>query len=239
MDTRLENLLKQADESAAIWRPGSYIDRKNDGENEIDPSLRGARRVLLFHIAAILDANDCFLEAIEENEMEYPSYYKLLYRAVVHETIELDSNMNDISESFPPIMTVLDKSMMTHNSSVRRREPTEALQCWEKLNKNTEAIISSRPFNMTTRALVSSQASSAPVKRFFSNLKKVENDRAQFMLCRALVMTGLRRMFVMNEPKNLSLPQVGAQYLEAAHFLRLLLCNARKTQKNSREQHSF
>lgn len=83
IDNRLGHVQKQVDELLAIWRVEDYTSRTNDCEDEFDVSFPCARRVLLFHIAAILKINEPYLEAVDENKMTGASYYKHLHQDFV------------------------------------------------------------------------------------------------------------------------------------------------------------
>ena len=52
------------DASAALWNPTTFGNAL-DGDETIDTNKHEQRRSLLFHIAALVDVNECQLEFID------------------------------------------------------------------------------------------------------------------------------------------------------------------------------
>ena len=60
--TRLVNIGKQGSYTAAMWRPNEPV---SDDSDDPDPSYSEPRRVLLYHISAMLEINEYQLEFID------------------------------------------------------------------------------------------------------------------------------------------------------------------------------
>lgn len=218
---RLGHVWSQVSSSAAMWRPASSNDCDDDDGGDIDPTYHKPRRVLLYHIAAMLDVNECQLEFIDPHPLSRAAYIQVLRRAVVREVVELDNSMSSISSQLEVIYGMLHDHMLTSLQKNGRREPNMALQYWKDLNENP-GIVSPVPFNMVAKACFAAQASSASAERLFSDLGKIENNQCQSLLSSTLEMTELLRVFVQNEVSGSLKLQSGFLHPEAAAFKRLV-----------------
>ena len=207
------------DASAALWRPQSIADA-DDGDETVDISLQKQRRTLLFHIAAVVDVNECQLECIDPSPLSRDANINVLCRAVVRESIELDNKLQPLSESLEPAFGILYSTMVCLLKSHGRREPSEALAFW-KTEKDEYEFFSPKPFNTIARACFSYQASSAAAERLFSDVERWENNHPQSQHTAMLEMSELIRLSVMNELKTIKLPQTGMMHPTGAAFDRL------------------
>lgn len=81
IEHRLGSLWHPVDTAAIIWKPGNGEYPSYD--------IREPRSLLLFHLASILDANECGLECISITDEEKDDYFRSLYSAVAREAKEL------------------------------------------------------------------------------------------------------------------------------------------------------
>lgn len=212
---RLGAVWERVDEEAAHWRPNT------DQESEPDKDLHEARRVLLFHVAAIMDVNECCLDFLDCSENDRKAYKKVLFSAVVREAVELESSLAPRAERLEVVFGLLHDEMREVLEEKCRRDPSAALLFWEQANQ-TSTMISPVPFNTIARAALSSQASSAPAERLFSDLGRREGNQSQSLLSSTLEMSEMIRVFVCNELKNAPLHQNGLMHPKGDAFRRLV-----------------
>ncbi|KAI0558502.1 hypothetical protein FGB62_206g09 [Gracilaria domingensis] len=81
---RLGSLWQPVVADAINWTPGS------DGNSTPLPEMHDSRRVLLFHIVAVMDVNECTLDFLPGSDSERKDYMKTLYDAIMREAIELE-----------------------------------------------------------------------------------------------------------------------------------------------------
>lgn len=210
VDTRFENLWKQASESVSICAQRFMSTAR---------MTVSTRLILLFMVidalhrstlALIQKSVNNFWGHRVEQKGAFLSWKAsiLCFRLWDHRTWVYD---NRKKWKPPSVMAVFHMYMMTHSSSMRRQERTEALQYWKKLNWRTETMFISRPCNMFTRALASFQASFKLAESFFSDSRKLRNEQAQFMFSKTLEINELTREFVKKELSNLCLPWKGVR----------------------------
>lgn len=72
------------DEQSVIWN--RHLEETDEDTNE-RPSKETSlsRRTLLFHIAALIDINECHLDFLDATAEEKGKYYSRLYRAATSE----------------------------------------------------------------------------------------------------------------------------------------------------------
>ena len=75
-----------------------------EGE-EPEPEMRAPRRILLFHLAAILDVNKCELDFLQCSSQQRLDYIENIYSAVARETDKLGDYggfaFKDLTKIFP------------------------------------------------------------------------------------------------------------------------------------------
>lgn len=216
LEKRLGHIWKQVDEASALWHPSEFSD-----VNEPAPQIRESRRTLLFHIAAILDINECQLEAIEPYPLPMDDYMSLLYRAVVREAQELDGSLKKMGANLEVLFSMFHKEMLSELEKNGRKHPSYALRFWAQKNASP-SLISPVPFNGVAKACLASQASSASAERLFSDLGKIENNQSQSLMSSSLEMTEIIRVFVANELDSLENSQIGLMHPRASAFRALV-----------------
>lgn len=219
-DVRLGHLWRQVDEISAEWRPDPS-ERTSDGDERIDADLQKPRRALLFHIAAVLDINECEMEFIDAKPLSREQYIHVVQRAVVREAVELDDNLKAMGENLNILFGMLHDHMRSTLKKVGRKHPSEALTFWRKMNTG-QPMISPRPFNNVAKAFLASQASSAASERLFSDLGQLEGSQSQSQLSSTLEMRELIRMYVLNEIEDTRGAQTSLLHPEGNAFKRLV-----------------
>ena len=220
---RLGSLWEPVSPSVAQWRPVTPLvgsEHISDHEEEPQAEMRGPRRILLFHIASILDVNECELEYLQCSQRDRESYMKVLYTAVSREAMEHEANSVFDIDQLSVVFGLLHKNMRRELQSTSRKEPETTLDYWRKCNSEVSAV-SPLPFNKVIRAALSSQASSASAERLFSDLGRTEGRQRQTSLTSTLEMTELVRNYVNTELRGLQMPQTGLLHPRAFAFKRL------------------
>ena len=217
---RLGHLWGQIDATAALWRPDDTA-CENGEDEDIDESMQKPRRTLLFHIAAMLDINECQFDFIDVSPLSRDAYINVVQRAVVREALELDEKLQPMADNLGVIFRMMHDEMLRTLRSTGRKEPNAALSFWKHQNEKP-GMISPKPFNMVAQACLSSQASSAAAERLFGDLGKSEGNQAQEQLTSTIEMRELIRMFVLSETVELKLPQTGMIHPQADAFQRLV-----------------
>ncbi|KAI0558477.1 Ribonuclease H-like protein [Gracilaria domingensis] len=201
---RLGSIWKRVSEDVAIWLPTAQSGAENILSSSLPasqtpyPEMRAPRRVLLFHIAALLDINECGFDFLDCTQSEKEQYKEIIMNAVIREAIELDSSLSNYGDSLRAVLKLFCGGMYSELQSCGRREPTMALKFWELANERT-GIVSPVPFNRVARAAHSAQASSASAERLFSDLGRLEGHQRQSLLTSTLEMTEIIKAFVMGE----------------------------------------
>lgn len=211
---RLGFIWSPVDARIANWRPDD-----NDGLNT---EMRASRRVLLFHISAFLDINECALECLQCSRDDLSAYYETLCAAVAREATELDGNMPFDTEDLRFMMRILNKQMKSELRNSGRRFPNYALHYWKKCNQDASAM-GPVAFNKIAKAALSSQASSASAERLFSDLGRLEGRERQSLLSSSLEMTATIRNYVNMRLKDADGIQTGLLHPQGVAFKRT--CN--------------
>ena len=174
IESRLSLLWAPVSMSTALWRPSD-----NDGETDVEDDLgpdvfvpnqemHAPRRALLFHVAAMLDVNECALDFLEDG-VGRNDYYQILYKGVVREVVELNGALSSNEEHMQVVFKLFHQGMLQTLLGKGCRDSCEALTFWRRANSQG-AMISPMPFSLLARAALSSQASSAPAERLFSDI---------------------------------------------------------------------
>ena len=146
-----------------------------DDADDPDPSYHEPRRVLLYHIYAMLDINVCELEFIYPYPLSRDAYIQILRKSVVREVIELNDSMGIMKSQLQFNYGILHDSMLNTLRGTGRREPNAAIEHWRYINR-TPGLISPVSFNMVARACLAAQTSSASAGKLFSDLRELENN---------------------------------------------------------------
>lgn len=143
-----------------------------DGESP-PSSFRVPLRVVLFHIAASMDINECEFEWLELQNFEKDEYIKALYSVVAKETIAL-ADTGPFNRAQPVSMFGLFHGhIRVELIKCCRKCPEYAIKFWKEI-KDTVTYTSLFPFKNVGRAFLSAQASSASAERLFSDLRRTE-----------------------------------------------------------------
>lgn len=221
IERRLGKLWKPVEEHVALWSSHCSDDLGYEGSDVPDSDIREPRRVLLFHIAAVLDVNETCLDFLDYTWEQKVGYYEILYKAIVREAKELKKDIYFSAAELKVLFSLFHKSMIQKLQECGRRPIDAALNFWRDVNQSG-SVISPVPFNQLARAALSSQASSASAERLFSDLGRKEGNQCQSILSGTLEMTALIRTYVANEIKALVLPQKGLLHPTASAFRRLI-----------------
>lgn len=227
LDDRFAVLWLPVSDYAARWRPSETVsddeacesDEMEDRNefDEPDRAVREPRRALLFHIAAMLDVNECGLDFLRCTDDEKVEYVNILERAVVREAIELDGDLARDEEMLVTIFKGFHKNMRSWLEKHGRCAANAALEYWKRVNTTTQ-MISPVPFNLVAQAALSSQASSAAAERVFSDLGRIEGSQRQSLLSGTLEMTEVIRGFVTNELSKQTDRQTSLLHSQATQF---------------------
>lgn len=106
---------KPVDAAVITWCPKD--------EDEPERFMRSPRRVLLFHLASILDINECKLEFIQLSEENNEWYYKSLCSTVAREALELGDTAKVSMEQLKTICFIFHSNMRKDLQKIRQREP--------------------------------------------------------------------------------------------------------------------
>ena len=99
------------DRDAAYWRPTAFANSdeqsvssqdKTSSTSEDDcpeKNIHEERRVLLYHLCSLVDNNECSLDFLVVTDLEKKSYFKIFYKALVRETIELYNRLASKEDS--------------------------------------------------------------------------------------------------------------------------------------------
>lgn len=225
LNTRLGLVWQMVDPFAVSWQPDYEEFQEPDGE------MHKLRRVLLFHISAMVDVNECSLAFLDCSESAKRDYFKLLHSAVVRKAVELNGSLQSNISQLEVIFSMLHGEMLKHFEENGRKESGAALIYWKECNEK-RGMISPVPFNMIARAALSKQASSAPAERLFSDLGRKEGNQSQSLLSSTLEMKEMIRAFVGNEIRDIRLGQNGLLHPKAQAFRRTVERVAREIRKS-------
>lgn len=157
--------------------------------------MRSSRRVLLFHISAFIDINECALECLQCSRDELNAYYDTLCAAAARKVTEMNEDVTFDTDELRFMMRILTKQINAELRKSGRKGPNNALQYWKNCNKDASAM-GPVAFNKIAKAALSSQASSASVERLFSDLGRLDGRERQSLLSSSLEMTETTRNYV-------------------------------------------
>ncbi|KAI0561249.1 hypothetical protein FGB62_89g118 [Gracilaria domingensis] len=211
-----------------LWKPVATASIDWDPSNEDQDlhlsggiaTLAEGRRVLLFHLAALLDINECELEFVGSTQYERDVYFHLLYGAQVREIQSLDECSQFSTTSLETLADLFHTNMRQTLKENGRKEPEEALMFWKSANERP-GVVSPVPFNTVARALLASQASSAAAERLFSNIGRREGSQCQSLLSGTKEMCETIRVFVRNELRATDNVQRGLLHVRGEAFRRV------------------
>lgn len=225
---------KVRDRFGILWEPvteGALMWSPTESE-EPCTELRPYRRVLLFHIAAVMDVNECELEFLSVSKCDRESYIQGLHKAVAREALELGDtgklNFNQLVTTFGMLHDEMREVLKTSG----RREAKYALLYWKGINETT-SYSSPKAFNRLAGAALASQASSASSERLFSDLGMLEGRERQSMLSDTLHVTETIRAFCKGNLERNELPQTGTLHPQGAAFKRIATKIAGDVVKNA------
>jgi hypothetical protein len=196
LEARLGHLWRKG--SAAIGRECDEVCNAAQQHNHLQQ-----RRAVLFHMAAMLDVNECSLDWLPESERA--AYYVEMYRAialdkaaiahtadeaVVHDADELAGSRSSCKH----VHTRLMADLQMHG----RREAETALQWWRAASTDNSIIQHVVSLQTAARAVLSMQASSAPAERLFSNSGNLEGDNRHCAAPETMEMYLIIRRFVLS-----------------------------------------
>ena len=111
-----------------MWSP----DDISDDEPPYD--IREPQRTVLFHIASMLDVNECELEFMQCDRLTREAYYIVLYAAIAREVLELKSTDVSTEELLQVLFGLFHQKMRTDLKQCGRRQPQYALEYWRSAN---------------------------------------------------------------------------------------------------------
>ena len=208
---------------SALWTPvGNHVFTWNPSAHEtLAVQERAMRRVLLFHIAAIVDVNECELEFLGLSSSERELYISNMYKAVAREALELGGTGSLTLTQLETLFGMLHSEMREELKKCGRREPSHALSYWKTCN-NVISFCSPKAFNALAKAALASQASSASAERLFSDLGMLEGRQRQSLLSDTLQMTEKICVYVKTYLKDNIIPQHCLLHPQASSFKRLI-----------------
>ena len=101
---RLGDLWNPVAEDTIHWQPSD--------DEEPHAHVRGPRRILFFHLASILNINECHLEFLDCSETERLSYVNSLSSVVACEACELGENSAFSREDLSSLFVLFHKQMV-------------------------------------------------------------------------------------------------------------------------------
>ena len=221
---RFGKMWNAVDDEAVRWCPADTNENVElgSGQESPDKDMHEPRRTLLFHVAAMLDVNECSLDFLDMDDEKKEKYFDLLCAAVVREACELDGEGNISRDKLRVVYGLFHDEMLKTLAKKGRRSPDFALRYWKDLN-NSNSLISPLPFNRIAKAAMSSQASSASAERLFSDLGRMEGDQRQSLLSGTMEMAAVVRHFAIDFIRQVR-PAVQSNLLhpDAAAFKKLV-----------------
>lgn len=223
------------DRFGCLWWPvDSCVINWYPKEGE-EPQLafREPRRVLLFHLTAMLDVNECELEFLQLSSADREQYITMMYSAAAREAIELGDyggfQFKDLKRMFEMFHTHM-RSQLKKNGST----PGYSLEFWHENNK-TVGYASPLAFNKLARACLCTQASSASADRLFSDLGRMEVRACQSMLTSTIEMKEIIRVFVDLKLQEIKPPQGQFLHPKGVAFNRIVTEIAQKVFASTKE----
>lgn len=229
----LELAEKIEERFGSVWRPvdSSILEwEPKDGERP-PASFRLPLRVVLFHIAALMDINECEFEWLQLQNEDKDEYISSLYAAVAREAIALGETGLFNQSQLKSMFGLFHGHMRAELKKRGRKSPEYALKFWKGMNE-TVTYTSPLAFNTVARAFLSTQASSASAERLFSDLGRTEGRERQSLMSSTLEMTEMIRVFVNMDIEDSTLPQRGLQNPKAVAFKRTVQKVARKVNQD-------
>lgn len=196
-DLALELAQRIEDRFGCLWRPvdDRVINWYPKGDEEPQIAFREPRRVLLFHLTAMLDVNECELDFLNLSTEEREEYVTMMYSAAAREAMELGDYGGFQFMELKRMFEMFHTHMRAQLRKNGRRTPGYALRFWNENNK-TVGYASPLAFNKLARACLCTQASSASAERLFSDLGRMEGRACQSMLTSTIEMKEIIRVFV-------------------------------------------
>ncbi|KAI0557019.1 hypothetical protein FGB62_357g02 [Gracilaria domingensis] len=217
LNLRLADIWPPASSTSAAWHLTSSL-----ASDALSQSLvRKERRVILFHLAAILEVIECELDFLGESESAREGYFSLLYYSLIGELRALDDTVSISGSSLQVLFELFHNEMRTSLKRDGRKESDEALHYWRRANECAN-LVSTVPFNMLARAFLASQASSAAAERLFSDLGRREGSQSQSLLSSTTEMCELVRVFVRNELCCMGKEQSGMLHPKGESFTKVV-----------------
>jgi len=189
-----------------LWKMGvaavgrEYDDAVDAGDA---PTYLLHRRAVLFHMAAMLDVNECSLDFLPSSESA--GYYKLMIGCIA---LDHAANMHtkdghvvsdDGIASARYACSNLHIALLADLNKHGRREPEWALQWWREAPKRQDVQMFEALLRPTARALLSMLASSAPAERLFSDAGNLEGGNRHNAATATMEMFLIIRRFVLSE----------------------------------------
>jgi hypothetical protein len=191
LNVRLRQLWHKADNAI-----GKEID---DGVTDFQPK----RRALLFHMAAMMDVNECALDWLPTAERE--PYYEQLCHALALNNAQLAFSSDGVVQTAAEVQLSALLLKRTHANllaqlnKANRQNVDAALNWWRAVEANPLANIDAARFIMSARAFLAMPASSASAERLFSDAGNVENAKRHNQSVAVLDMMLILRGWVRSE----------------------------------------
>lgn len=159
-------------------------------------------RALLFHLAAMVDVNECALEWLPDAERA--AYYKKLFKAMALDKAQLDFASTGKAAEDDEITTNEQLFSRVHAQLLEsagdiRGDVDKALEWWSNAESNPRAHKAAIFFTESARAFLAMQASSASAERLLSAAGRVEDAMRHNQSAAVLEMTLVIRAFVKRE----------------------------------------
>ncbi|KAI0565579.1 hypothetical protein FGB62_17g01 [Gracilaria domingensis] len=190
---RLGTLWEPVPSAAFFW--GTEQNEQSSATGLQGSELLKYRRVLLFHLAALVDVNEGEFEFLGDEGNTREAYFSLLYEALAREVVSLDSSLTLSTSSLETLFGLIPKDVQQALKNKGQKEPNEALMYWKRANASL-GLVSPVPFNTVVRAFLGSQASSAAAERLFSSLGRAEGTQCQSLLSGTMEMCQVIREYV-------------------------------------------
>jgi hypothetical protein len=179
-------------------------------------NFKEKRRALLFHLASMVDVNECALDWLAREERE--AYYKKLYKAMALDKAQLDYAASDRVATAADIATNEQLFGRVHASLLAsmgdsRGNVDLALQWWRGVEANPRGHKEAMFFTDSARAFLAMQASSASAERLFSDAGNiVEGAMRHNQSTATLEMNVVVRAFVKSELGGLANASIAPAY---------------------------
>ena len=111
----------------------AYAEEVEKSEMELpDKKIRKPRRTLLYHIAAMLDVNECQFDFLKINQREKEKYFEVVYAAVIREVVELDKSLKTQEDDLKVVFRMFHKCMSEKLEKHGRKEANESAHVLER-----------------------------------------------------------------------------------------------------------